>query len=153
MPFSNPEDRNAYMREYRRRPRTPLRPRARVPEYLPEPRAMAPARVLARSPVAPLRPLGCCPYCSGSERSSAGTICNYCRPQVSVISPVRVPQSFVQGDDFSPLGVWVVVAGVVGVIGVVLFWLWRRSSSGGAARLVESTPPRAWVHWMEGVQL
>jgi len=149
MPFSNPQDRNAYMRDYRRRQRSALasRPRARVlePEYLPEPRAMLPA------PLSLLPSSGRCPYCSGSGRSSAGTICNYCRPPVGAVSLVRAPSSFVQDGIFNPLAVWAVVVGLVGALALLL-WLSQRSPLGREARL-DSSPSSTWVHWMEGVQL
>jgi hypothetical protein len=143
------------MREYRRRQQSALgsRPHARVlePEYLPEPRPLLPTGALVPHPVAPMPSSRCCPYCSGSRRSSAGTVCSYCRPPaLGAISRVRLPHGFDQDDHFSPLAVWVVVVGVVGVLG--LMWWWWKPSTGGAARL-DSSPPRTWAHWMEGVQL
>ena len=143
MPFANPDDRNAYMREYRRRPRIAQRSHDRTlePEFRNEPSAIvAPVSFSSSS----------CGYCFGTGRSSAGTLCSYCSPPLKAVRSVRSPHTVVQVANLSPSGVWIVVAGVIGAIGVLL-WLWRRSSSN--ARSVQSSPCRDWVHWMEGVKL
>jgi hypothetical protein len=135
MPFASPEDRNAYMREYRLRRRTAL-PSVAQPQL---------------RPTAMPRASGRCSYCSGSGHSSAGVICSYCQPPLVLHRGRHVSSGPFTDGSFDPLSVWIVVVGALAGIGLLVL-LAQRSREAGSAALV-SDAPNTWVHWMEGIQL
>lgn len=155
MPFADPEDRNVYMREYRRRRLTARQSSHRIlksesssDQSMTVSASVVPSWGAVRA--AQISSSAGCAYCSGSGRSSAGTLCSYCSPPAKSVRSVSSPPTVVQHANFSPLAVWFLVAGVIGTIGI-LFWLGRGSSSDPGT--VNSVPQRAWVHWMEGVKV